>query len=481
MKRQIQKPGSISAALLLMTFAMSGCAPVQRYHPQPIAPAVAAARFEGRTLSDPGLRRFMEKSLGHSLSAWPIEFWTPKDLTLAAFYFNPQIPIARAQAETAEAAIITAGARPNPSLSLMPGIPSPYLFDLVVNFPVVRAHRRAIKIQQAKALSAAARYGLAQAAWNVRSGLRTAALNYFLAQRRQWIAETEETLRARQVQWLSARLAAGEVAKPQVETARLGLLDARAALRGAQGQVAVARAALAAAIGVPVSAIEGIHYSWTSLDNPPSASRFSSAAIERDAVLNRLDVRKSLAEYAASEAALQLEIAKQHPDFQIGPGYQFEERDNFFTLSYSVTLPIFNRNQGPIAEAEARRKEAAAAFVTTQADAIAQSEEALARYRAAFAELDEARETLAQMQGVQEPAARQAMMAGEADRLFYNNVELEGTAVTNAYLNVLSSVQEAFGQLEDSVERPLESGDISPPIPQAPELKGSSRREDTKP
>src|SRR6202790_2661995 len=111
--------------------------------------------------------------------------------------------------------------------------------------------------------------------------------------------------------------------------------------------------------------------------------------MQRDAVVNRLDVRRSLAQYAAAEDDLQLEIAKQYPDVQIGPGYTYEEKNNFFTLGVSTTLPIFNRNQGPIAEAEARRKEAAASFLEKQAQVIAAVERALAVYTATLKELAE--------------------------------------------------------------------------------------------
>ena len=178
---RVQK--SATTGLFAAILMFSACAPVKRYHPAPIVPAQTAAQLESRTLSDTGLKQFMEKSLGHPLAAWPIAFWTPNELARAAYYFNPQVQIAEAQAEAAQAAVITAGARPNPTLSLAPGIPSPYLFDLVMSFPFITAGKRRIQVQRAEALSEAARFNLAAAAWQVHSGLRAAALNYFLAQR----------------------------------------------------------------------------------------------------------------------------------------------------------------------------------------------------------------------------------------------------------------------------------------------------------
>ena len=50
----------------------------------------------------------------------------------------------------------------------------------------------------------------------------------------------------------------------------------------------------------------------------------------------------------------------------------------------SLTLPVFNQNQGPIAEAKANRAKAAAHFLTVQTTAIAEIDRALAGYEAAL-------------------------------------------------------------------------------------------------
>jgi outer membrane protein, heavy metal efflux system len=446
--------------LLIFTAA---CAPVQRYHPQPLAPSATAAQLASRTLADPGLRKFVEKNLGKPLNSWPLETWDVNQLALAAYYFNPQMEVARAQAEAAQAAIITAGQRPNPTLSLAPGIPSPYLLGLDLLFPVLTAGKRGLMVDQAKALRAAAQFGLAATAWRVRSSVRAAALDYVSSLRRSEIFESEARLRSQEVQWLSERLTAGEVARPEVEAARVALMNTRLALRTVEGRIPEARTALAAAIGVPVSALEGIKFTWQAFDHPLDPAKLPPQIIQREAVLNRLDVRQSLAEYEAAQAVLQLEIARQHPDFSIGPGYQLEERDNFFTLSFSTVLPLFNRNQGPIAQAEARRKQAAASFLMTQANAIAQSEQALARYRTAFSVLEEARRSVSQVQKVQEPMALQAVSFGESDKLFLDSIQLQGAAAVAAQLTALYDTQVALGQLEDAVERPLASSELPPP------------------
>jgi len=345
------------------------------------------------------------------------------------------------------------------------------LLGIDFSIPVETAGKRGYRVEHARILSEAARLDVADAGWKVRSGVCKALLDYFLAARALVLLNAEEHLRIEEVRLLENRLAVGEIPRPEVDVARIGLSKTHVAIRAAEGRVSETRAILAAAIGVPVSALDGIEFSWATLDHPPSTESLGPQLIQREAILNRLDVRRRLREYAAAESELQLEIAAQRPDIQIGPGYTYEETHSFFTLALSATLPIFNRNQGPIAEAEARRKEAAANFLATQAHVIAESEAALARYRSALKELDEVEHTLTRLQAVREEMERHAVQLGESDSLALNGVVLEMSSVASARLDALGRAQIALGELEDAVQRPLEAGQIAPLTPESPTLK----------
>ena len=456
--------------LILLLLAMSlliACAAPRRYRPAPISPAETAASLEARSLLDPGLKQFLDKNLRSPLAEWPPQTWDLPKLTLAGLYFSPTMDAARARVAAAEAAIVTAGARPNPTVTLAPGIPSPYLMTLDFEVPIETAGKRGYRIQQAKALNEAAKLDLAETAWKVRSGVRAALVDYFAAARGVDLLQAEAGTRSQQVELFTQRLEAGEISRPDLEAVRLAAVDNRVALRAAEGHVAETRTALAAAIGVPAKALDGLEFSWQDFEQPLSPESLSAASIERDAVLNRLDVRRGLEEYAATEAALQLEIARQHPDIQIGPGYQFEEQDNFFVLGLSATLPIFNRNQGPIAEAEAQRQEAGARFLATQAQVIAQSEAAFVGYQTALGQLQEVDESLRKIQEQRERMGQQALQVGESDPIELNAVVLERSAIAQTRLAAAVQARHALGELEDAVERPLEPGDTLTPGPSA--------------
>jgi cobalt-zinc-cadmium efflux system outer membrane protein len=173
-----------------------------------------------------------------------------------------------------------------------------------------------------------------------------------------------------------------------------------------------------------------------------------------EAVLSRSDVRGALAEYAASQSALQLEIAKQYPDIHLNPGYELDQTDNKWSLGVTVELPILNQNQGPIAEARANRAVAAAHFLTVQAAAIGEIDGALAAYAAALQNSATARSLLNNLRQQLESVRKQEQ-AGEAAPLTLANAEAEYAIGAQSRLDVLIKAQQALGRLEDAAQSPL--------------------------
>ena len=454
----------------LVTMALfAGCA-VQRYTPVPVVASTTASQFESRSLADTGLRSFEEMNMGHPVSPWPPKSWDLQTLSLAALYFNPLLDSPRARVATADAAIVTADARPNPTFDFVPGVPSPYLLTQDFLFAIETAGKRGRRVEIARNLDQAAQLDLSNSAWTVIMGARLALLNYLIASRNLELLRSEQQVREDQISILERILSVGEIRRLDVDLARIELSKTQVATRTAEGQVADAKAALAAAVGIPLAGLDGAEFSWSNMDTPPAPESLSADQVQRDAVLNRLDIRRALAQYAAAEGALHSEIAKQYPNFNIGPGYTFEERHSFFTVGFSTSLPVFNRNQGPIAEAEGRRREAAAAFLETQAQVIAKSERALAVYAAALKEVAEA-QSLYQLQETQLQIVQQAIRAGSDIRLSLDGVQIQLSVLARSRLDALARAQRALGDLEDAVQRPLAPGEMLPINPESPALK----------
>ncbi len=461
-----------------LTAALSGCA-FQKYRAAPISPAANAASLRARTLQDDGLRTYLWERLPAVTGEWPLKEWTLPELTLAAFYYNPELQFARGQVARAETAIITAGARPNPSIRADLGgetaPESPWIAGAGFALPIETAGKRRHRITEAERLADVARWNLASTAWAVRVQVRSALLEYSSAERGLHLLEGEESLRAEQVQLLEQRLAVGMIPRPEVDTARILQTQTVLAVKAAQGRISQAEASLAAAIGLPAAALDGLQFSWPAFDQPPSAASLAPAKIQEDAVLNRIDIRRALADYSAAEAALRLEIALQYPNFDLGPDYAFEEGSHLFSVATGLVLPVFNRNQGPIAEVAARREQTATQVLAVQAAGIAASEQALAKYTAALDQLAEAWRLL-QQSVAQEQAAKQLLAAGQSDRVALNGAQLQTAVTAIAQFDALYRTQQALGNLENAVQRPLLPGDIPPLSPQSPVLRSIAPR-----
>jgi len=446
--------------LVLLTGLAAGCA---TYWPRPIDPRTTLKHFESRSLDDPGLHAFIAERVAGGAPQWPLPAWDLEHLTLAALYFLPGLDVARAGLHAAEAGVVTAGVRPNPSVGLVlqynidaAGFP-PWTIPFTFDIPIETAGKRGARMTRAERLVDAARLTLAQAMWQARSRVRTALVAHLLAERERDLLRDEERARQDAVRVLERRLSVGDVSRPDVDAARTDLATTRLSLLAAEGRVETTKVALASALGLPVGALDDIALVWPNLAAPQPAEEIAPPAVQRAALLNRLDLRRALAEYAAADAALKLEIAKQYPDVRLGPGYLFEEGDNKFQIGLSIPLPIFDRHEGPIAEATARREETGARFLARQAQVIREVEEAVRRYRSALGQLDEATRAH-ELLLAREAAVRRALEAGEEDRVTLVGVEVRRAVAARERLAALREAQTALGGLEDAVERPIAEG-----------------------
>lgn len=361
--------------------------------------------------------------------------------------------------------------RPNPSVTLSPGGSTnspagirPWILGMTFDVPIETAGKRDRRLQVAERLTESAQLDLGQTAWEIRSRVRATLSSHLLAQRELELLRAEEVVRAQATALIEKKWAAGEVSRPEVDAAQIELETTRLAIRTAEGRVNESRAALAQSLGVPGKALEGIALSWPDFDRPPAEDVLALSRVQQEGLLNRLDVRRTLAEYAASEAALALEVANQYPDLHLGPGYFWDQGQNKFSLGLSFALPLLNQNQGPIAEAEARRREVEARFLALQARVIGDTEQVLARYRAAMAELRDANALLSRLEG-REKSAKRAFELGEEDPVTLAGVRVQGAVAVRAKLDALSRAQAALGALEDAVERPLAPAGPLPELP----------------
>jgi len=444
-----------SIGLLAFLLLLVGCV---HYQPQPIDAGKRADEFDSRSLNDGGLHDFLEANANHNENLGSVQRWDLERLTLAAFYYQPSLDVARAQWATATAGEVSASERPNPTLSITPAydtttkVPSPWIVTPVLDLPIETAGKRGYRIAQAQHLSEAARLKIATVAWQVRSAVRNSMVNLDAALSIEAILQEQQKIQEENLGLLELQYKAGAISAYELTQARTEADRTRFAWLDAEQQEVAARGQLALAIGIPVHALDDVEFSFESLHAIPAEVNVAQA--RHQASLNRADILAGLAEYAASESALQLEIARQYPDIQLGPGYEYDQGDNKWALGLSLTLPVFNQNQGAIAEAEARRAGSAARFNALQASVFTEVDLALTGYRTALLKNELANTMLLDLQR-QEQIARDMLSAGEISRSELIGLQMQISATALARQEALSNAVRAAGLLEDALQVPL--------------------------
>lgn len=446
----------LADALALGLSVLSGCA---YYKPHPINPQGAQEAFLERSLADIRLKAFLEANQHKKLDVWPQSAWDLTNLTLAAFFFHPDLEVARAQWATAKGGEITAAERPNPSLNVTPGyntttsVPSPWLPLGTLDIPLETAGKRGHRIAQAAHLAEAARLNIASIAWQVRSGVRRTLVGFYTAQEMQALLQEQQVQRLENLRLLEGQYKIGAISASELTLARIAVDEAGLTLRDAEQQSSVARLKLAEAIGIPADSLKNVRFSFKGLTQLPSEAALEKEARQR-VLLLRSDILGALEEYLASEVALQLEISKQYPDIHLTPGYQYDQGDNKWSIGLTVTLPLLNQNRGAIAEAEAKRLEAEARFKALQARVLAALDLAVANYTTARKKAIDA-ETLLTHLKMQGQMARGMLGAGEISKSELVGLQLQLTTSALARLDAFSKAQQALGALEDAVQSPL--------------------------
>ena len=441
----------------LICLVLAGCA---TYQPRPIKPVTLTATFEARSLTSDELHAYFIQQRGHDAPAWPPQRWNRDMLTLAAFYYSPALDIARAQWGTAKAGVNVAGAVPNPILQLpfeyssnstAPG--RPYTTGLALDIPIETAHKRGYRVDQSSHLSEATRLNIRNEAWKVRSQVRDAMLGMYGARERIAFLTQKVTDQQQILAMTQKRLAVGDASGPDVHQVMIALTQAQTDLMAAQGASQDANARLANVIGIPLSALQSVQLDLDEFVQTGTVP--SSTEVQRTAIFNRADLQSSLAEYEATQAALQLEIAKQYPDIHIGLGYTYDVGTNKFGLGIpGITLPVFDQNQGEIAQAEAKRTEAAARTAALQDTIINDLDHALAHYQASLDALTVSSQRLT-VARKQLESQETGFRIGAVDRLALTQFKADFALSQIDHLNGVVAVQQAAGALEDAMQRPL--------------------------
>ena len=436
---------------VLLVLPLAGCA---TYRARPIRPGASARALAVRRLTDPRLLRFL--AVEEHRSGPPR--WNLKTLALVATYERPDMPLAAARLGEAKAGEITAAELPNPTLSVLPTynttktFPSPWKVGPIVSFLIRPFGVRPALIARARAQAAAAREAIAVTAWQLRGKVRTALIALWSAEHAAKLSMRGLAVASRYQRAVAQRYRAGMVSATALTTATLAQEQAQLEAAGTERRLLLARTGLATALGLPVAALQGARLDLTGISSPRHPGNLGP--LIHAALIRRPDILAALARYRASEAALRLAIARQYPSIRIGPGYQYDQAKNKFILAVSLSLPILNQNQGPIAQARAARRVAAAQFRSAQARALDEIERAQTDWQASETELASARQVRASAAGVLS-RRRTEFGAGQIGRLRLLGTEEVLVKAEQGALAASVHERAALGELEAALYHPF--------------------------
>ena len=352
----------------------------------------------------------------------------------------------------------TAAQHPNPTLNLFTEYVgaaahgAAWLYGLSLDFLLRRPGDRTRAIDYAAVETALAKSDLTESIWSVRSALRLALLDAVSSRDEATLLEALVTERQTLLASDRARADAGDIARAQMLADELELARALQRVRRAQsrGADALSRADIDA------------------LDAGALPNDWRIAAL-----VGRPEIIHALGQYDLAEIILQNEVAKRWPEVHLTPGYAWgdhgvrEDAFNDFAqetaLGLNLELPLFNRHQGPIGEALARRTAAGQHLIAVQAELFGQidrAEQAWPRARAAWRDAA----AMVAIANRQHDVELRSLAAGAGDRA---GVAAADVAATEAQLLLLAAAYDAecaFGALEDAYRRPLQGAEVALPL-----------------
>ena len=458
----------ISQKIIAIAIACSlllACA-TEKYQSKPLNAGQTTAKMLAKDVASPEFNAYLIKQ-GYQDAALPFTTWGLDELTLCALYFNPKLDVAKAQLGLANAKIESAGVKQNPTLNASlahsnqaNGDKQPWAYGLNVEIPIETANKREIRVEEAQANAAVGRMDVADTAWQLRNQIAKDLIEYHQNIANVQLLQAEQITQNEIANMLQKRLQSGSASKTELSTVQLTQLKAQSALYGEQAKSAEINARLATDVGLSAEKFKQITLKPLAIDTELSQqtsmldANFVNKNLQENALLNRIDIRRSLAKYAAAEAKIKLEIAKQTPDISLSPGIAFEFGDSIWSLGFSTLLNLLHKNPTQIAEAKQLREIEGAQFEALQAQIIGDLNRTYAQYEASMQHLN-----LAQSQYTSQLQHHKKLQkqfdAGLIDRLALKQALLSNHIAQQQVLTAQFEVLKATSEIENVMQVPL--------------------------
>jgi len=333
--------------------------------------------FVAVLFSHPVIAQTLDPSLGaRSAEGAPVAgvSLTLDEALSRAINANPSLRAAAHEVRAVDATVLQAKARPNPELQgLVEDLRNETRITTVqINQPIELGGKRGARIAAAEKNRSAAALALDAQRAEIRADVVTAFADVLAAQEGVRLAEATTDLAQRATHVAARRVLAGRVSPVEETRARVAEANVRMEAATAGYELAAARKRLAGLWGAAAPDFAQVQGNLESLPPLPPLADLNQQLETSPALLRaRLEIERR-------SALTQVERSLRTPDVTVSLGAR---RNNELGLNQAVIgaslpLPLFNRNQGNILEAERRtdkaREELVAATVQA-ANALAQA------------------------------------------------------------------------------------------------------------
>jgi cobalt-zinc-cadmium efflux system outer membrane protein len=378
--------------------------------------------------------------------------------------YNPQIRAAAAGTDLARAGIRTARMYPNPEsqflfgqqygrLSFNPpgpaGLLQHYSIGQLIELPSVRQTR----IETAQLGESSAELVALEIRRTVRGAVKQAF--YEVLRRQSEVRLSEENLRLiedlrRRVQ---VQVEVGEAARLELTRAEAEVATAQTLARGAQLRYLTAVSSLRTAINSPLGS--NIDARGT-LD--PAVLLPGLAKLREDVMLRHPAIAAADTEVRRAEARLRSERAQRKPQPTFRVEYENQPDLGFYRMGVSIPVPLWNKREGPIAEAEAALRQTQAFADIRRLEITGALERAYRLYEAASQQVSGLEKGALQEAEAALRAAEAAFRFGERGIIEVLDAQRVLRSVRTEYLNAQYDRQAAWIELQQ-----LQALDISLP------------------
>jgi len=277
---------------------------------------------------------------------------TEHNLTLLAERYNLSL---------ADARLVTASLRPNPVLTVTGSsldVPAqqqlnPREFTVHTDYTLERGGKRERRMELARAAKSSTQLQFLNSLRGVVFDVQSAFVDVLLA--KDTVELAQGNLRAlSDIADLNAiRARAGDIAGVELARSRIAALQSRNALQQAELRLASAKNRLQLLLG---RAVPSPDFDVAGAYRPP-AEVIGLDETLRQALATRPDLLALRQEQNRIEADLRLQLAQAKVDYGIGSEYSRQQQrgmgsTNVVGFSFTVPLPVFNRNQGEIQRAQ---------------------------------------------------------------------------------------------------------------------------------